>query len=50
VNFQFRTEWFGATNTPHFGNPNTTATSNAFGQISSSTGQRQIWFAGVLSF
>ena len=50
VNFQFRTEWFGATNTPHFGNPNTTVTSNAFGQISSSTGQRQIWFAGVLNF
>jgi hypothetical protein len=50
LNFQFRTEWFGATNTPHFGNPNTTITSNAFGQISSSTGQRQIWFAGVVSF
>jgi len=50
LNFQFRTEWFGATNTPHFGNPNTTVTSSTFGQINSSTGQRQIWFAGILSF
>jgi hypothetical protein len=50
LNFQFRTEWFGATNTPHFGNPNTTVTSNTFGQINSSTGQRQIWFAGIVSF
>ena len=48
--FQFRTEFFGATNTPHFGNPQTNITSSTFGQITSSTGQRQIWFAGKLIF
>jgi hypothetical protein len=59
LNFQLRTEWFSATNTPHFtlGNfnsANTTVTSSQFGQINSTLagnpGSRQIWFAGKLSF
>ena len=59
LNFQFRTEWFSATNTPHFtlGNfnsANTNVTSSQFGQINSTLagnpGSRQIWFAGKLSF
>jgi hypothetical protein len=60
LTFQFRTEWFSLTNTPHFSNPTVTnaqtigqANSN-FGEITSTlsnnSGARQIWFAGVLSF
>jgi hypothetical protein len=42
---QFRSEAFGVTNTPHFGNPAATVTSGGFGNITSSSGQRQLRFA-----
>ncbi len=47
---QFRTEAFGATNTPHFGNPAATVTSGGFGNITSSSGQRQLRFAMKLNY
>jgi hypothetical protein len=60
LTFQFRTEWFSLTNTPHFSNPTVNnaqtigqANSN-FGEITSTlannSGARQIWFGGVLTF
>jgi len=66
VKFQFRVDAFAVTNTPNFGNPNTTfSTSNSsnFGVITSTasgpqfsseagnlTGQRTWWFSGKLIF
>jgi hypothetical protein len=48
---QFRAEAFGATNSPHFGQPNASITSGgAFGQITTSTGQRQLRFGLKLSY
>ena len=47
---QFRTEAFGATNTPHFSNPAATVTSGGFGNITSSSGQRQLRFAVKLNY
>ena len=47
---QFRAEAFGTTNTPHFGNPAATVTSGGFGNITSSTGQRQLRFAMKLNY
>lgn len=42
---QFRAEAFGLTNTPQFGNPNTSFGGSTFGIISSSSGERQLRFA-----
>lgn len=47
---QFRAEAFGATNTPHFGNPAATVTSGGFGNITSSSGQRQLRFAMKINY
>ena len=47
---QFRSEAFGATNTPHFSNPAATVTSGGFGNITASTGQRQLRFAMKLNY
>jgi hypothetical protein len=59
---QFRTEVFGATNTPQFNNPGATASSltrngdgsikalNGFGEITAATGERQFRFALKISF
>lgn len=62
VKLQFRTEMFGVTNTPAFGNPGTNVSNvtrnadgsiralNGFGEITTATGERQIRFALRLSF
>ncbi len=50
VKGQFRAEAFGSTNTPHFGNPAATVTSGGFGNITSSSGQRQLRFAMKLTY
>ena len=62
VKLQFRTEMFGVTNTPQFGNPGATASSatrnadgsikalNGFGEITSAGGERQIRFAAKVTF
>lgn len=59
---QFRTEIFGATNTPQFGNPGATVSSltrngdgtikalNGYTEITSATGERQFRFALKVSF
>jgi hypothetical protein len=47
---QFRAEAFGSTNTPHFGNPAATVSSGGFGNITSSSGQRQLRFAMKLNY
>jgi hypothetical protein len=60
VKFQFRMEMFGATNTPRYANPNTDVTSPNFGVITNTLnlsgrgfgtgGERQVWFAGKVTF
>jgi hypothetical protein len=52
VNFKFRTEFFNATNTPNFANPNTDVSSPAtFGKIlAASNNPRIIQFAGKIQF
>src|SRR5262249_19801227 len=60
IKFQFRMEMFGATNTPHFANPVTNVTDPNFGVITSTLningrgtpngGERQVWFAGKVTF
>lgn len=62
LDLEFRTEIFGATNTPQFGNPGATASSltrnadgsikalNGFGEITSATGERQFRFAMKVTF
>lgn len=47
---QFRAEAFGTTNTPHFGNPAATVTNGGFGNITGSSGQRQLRFAMKLNY
>jgi hypothetical protein len=42
---QFRSEAFGATNTPRFNNPAATVTNGGFGTITGSSGERQLRFA-----
>ncbi|MCU1236107.1 MAG: Cna domain protein [Candidatus Solibacter sp.] len=50
VRIQFRAEAFGATNTPRFANPSATVTSGGFGNITSSSGERQLRFAMKLNY
>jgi hypothetical protein len=47
---QFRTEAFGATNTPRFSNPAATVSSGGFGNITAAGGQRQLRFAMKLTY
>jgi carboxypeptidase family protein/TonB-dependent receptor-like protein len=49
-NLEFRSEWFSATNTPQFDNPNTSLTSSNFGLIKGAGGARSIDFGLTLSF
>ena len=49
-NFEARSEWLHATNTPQFANPNTQYGSNSFGLVTSATGSRIINIAGKLIF
>ncbi len=61
VKFQIRAEMFGATNTPHYGNPGIdvtnpatfgviTSTLNTAGRGSGTGGERQTWLAGKVTF
>jgi hypothetical protein len=50
VNLEFRSEWFSATNTPQFNNPNTSLTSGDFGHVTGAGGARSIDFGLKLSF
>lgn len=49
-NLQFRSEWFSATNTPQFSNPNTTFGDSNFGLITGAGGGRTIDFGAKLFF
>jgi len=55
-NFQFRTDWFSATNTAQFANPDVTLGDANFGHVTSTTtssssgGARNIYFGGRLTF
>jgi trimeric autotransporter adhesin len=51
IKAQFRAEAFNATNSPHFGNPNTSFTNNQFGVISSQINNaRQIQLGARVTF
>ena len=50
IGLELRTEWFHATNTPQFSNPNTTLGSPAFGLVTSATGSRIIDVAAKVTF
>lgn len=50
LGLELRSEWFHATNTPQFANPNTTLGSSSFGLVTSATGARLISLAGKLTF
>ena len=47
---EFRVDVFNLTNTPHWGDPNGSLTSNNFGRITSSFGERVIRFGGRFLF
>jgi hypothetical protein len=47
---EIRSEWFHATNSPQFSNPNTTLGSSSFGLVTSAAGARVIDLAGKLTF
>ena len=50
-NFEFRTDWFSATNMPQFSNPNVTLGDANFGRVTSTVGgARNIYFGGRLTF
>ncbi len=49
-NLELRSEWFHATNTPQFSNPNTTLGSSSFGLVTSASGSRVIDLAAKLTF
>ncbi len=51
MNFQFRSEWFNATNTPQFSNPNTSYGSSSFGLVTGTAGSaRTINLDGKFTF
>jgi hypothetical protein len=50
INLQFRAEAFNFTNTPQWGNPNSSADSTNFGEISTVSGERIIRLGIRLSF
>ncbi len=47
---EFRTDWFSVTNTPQFGNPNTTLGSSTFGRVTGAGGARTIDVGAKLMF
>jgi hypothetical protein len=47
---EYRAEFYNVTNTPHFGVPNATVTSSAFGMITSATGNREVQMALRVTF
>ena len=49
-NVQFRSDWFSATNTPQFSNPNTSVGASSFGLIKGAGGARAIDFGAKLIF
>jgi Carboxypeptidase regulatory-like domain/TonB dependent receptor len=49
-NLELRSEWFSATNTPQFSNPDTSLGDPSFGLVTSATGARSIDFAAKLIF
>jgi hypothetical protein len=49
-NFEFRTDWFSATNTPRFDNPDVTLGDANFGHVKGAGGARNIYFGGRLIF
>jgi hypothetical protein len=50
VTFEFRAETFNLTNTPQFSNPASNVSNSGFGIISSSSNERQLRFAGKITF
>ena len=49
-NLAFRTDWYSATNTPHFNNPNVTLGNSTFGLVTGAGGSRAIDLGLKLSF
>jgi hypothetical protein len=49
-NFEFRTDWFSATDTPQFNNPDVTLGDANFGKVKGAGGARNIYFGGRLTF
>ena len=49
-NLEFRTDWYSATNTPHFNTPGTTLNSATFGLVTGAGGSRTIDLGVKLSF
>lgn len=50
-NFEFRTDWFSATNMPQFSNPDVTLGDANFGKVTSTIGgARNVYFGGRLTF
>jgi hypothetical protein len=50
-NFEFRTDWFSATNMPQFSNPDAKLGDASFGRVTSTIGgARNIYFGGRLTF
>src|SRR5579859_4390814 len=49
-NFEFRTDWFSATNMPQFNNPDVTLGDANFGHVTGAGGARSIFFGGRLIF
>jgi outer membrane receptor protein involved in Fe transport len=47
---EFRTDWFSVTNTPQFGNPNTTLGASTFGRVTGAGGARTIDVGAKLMF
>lgn len=49
-NLAFRTDWYSATNTPHFNNPDTTLGDSTFGLVTAAGGSRAIDLGLKLTF
>jgi hypothetical protein len=50
MRIEFRSEFYNLTNTPRWANPNASVNSGNFGQILSTSGEREIQFALRLLF
>jgi hypothetical protein len=49
-NFEFRTDWFSATNMPQFNNPDSKLGDANFGLVKGAGGARNIYFGARLTF